>query len=192
VKMDGTGRISLRNRMFLQAILPYGAAGRPQPQSQPQQQPRQDVGVRPVQIEAVQNSDPISKEDDVMDLPREAWEEDIDNEEEDETDVGIRASTRTKRKPDHYVPGTWGIIAGRSGSPWELTGSHPQVLGSMEWTPWMSALGLEPSSRHVFPAKARTLADQQNGLGNSSVKRTKQLHCSLMKDFFVASDRSCL
>jgi hypothetical protein len=116
VKMDGTGRGSLRNRMYLRAIVPYGAVGVPLPVSRLDQGPvfivRMDQGPSPRAVPGGQEVSTTLTED-VVEMLR-----DVTDEEQEEVKGGVsEGASRVRKKPDCCEPGTWGTIKGRSGGP---------------------------------------------------------------------------
>jgi hypothetical protein len=182
VKMDGTGRVSLRNRIYLRAILPYGAAGVPSHQL-----------VTPVALGDVdQHRGPVALRDvmEAVQTPRDIEEDEVlervpgTNLLPDQADADSRVprrSSRVTRKPEVYTPGVWGTIGGRSSGPGEITGSQPKVWGSREWTP-------EGVSLDARTPPEKVIGPSRQGQRTRQLGRSKQL--SLMKDFNVTSAQS--
>jgi hypothetical protein len=182
VKMDGTGRVTIRNRIYLRPIMPYGSAG-------VQQQVRGPPGplgvvnpqASPPAVLGGPTSGPLSsststgsvvhnEREDLMEMPREPTEEEM----MEELPADVRRGTRIRKKPELFVPGTWGAISGRSKGPGEIAGSLNRILGSRKWTPESALIQRTQLSekviRHVSLTSARIDAGRSRQLD-----RCKQL-----------------
>jgi hypothetical protein len=171
IKMDGTGRVSLRNRVFLRAILPYGAGGHRQELFLPARGPPGPLGVvnpqasppvvlggptrGPHEVPPPRRPDDVQQREELVCMPREVEEEDCE-------ELELRKGTRVRRKPDVYVPGTWGLMSGRSGGPLGDNGVRDQSpkgpgVGPPQWTRIKDA-----EDYYVFPAKRLCNACEQD------------------------------
>jgi hypothetical protein len=170
VKMDGTGRVSLRNRVFLRAILPFGAGERRQELLLPARGPPGPLGVAkpqasppavlggptkgPVSILPTNGSDQaIVHDEDLMQMPADI--DDTVETDDSNKEVSVRRSTRVKTRTEFY--GRCGAVSGRSRSPREITESQTRIQGSRRWSPSRRRTWISDTVDTSFPPKPAPL-----------------------------------